>query len=125
MDAPRLPPPHGLSLPLRWHRVIDGDTIEALLPSGRSAPVRIEGFDAPELRQSNGMSAKHALEALLEQTDDCELTAFVPLPIDRDKSGKLDLDELLKAFSFERLRAYLFAGSIRVDLWMIEHGHVK
>ena len=125
MTAPRSPPPHGLSLPVRWSRVIDGETIEALLPSGRSVVLRIEGFHAPNSQQSDGLAAKHALELLLEETADSELTAFIPLPDNRDKNGKLDLDEPLKAFAFERLRAHLFAGSIRVDLWMIEHGHVK
>lgn len=88
--------------------------------------VRIEGCDTPVLQQMpEGLAAKHALESLLEQMGDSVLTAFFPLPPGSDKSGRLDLDELLKAFSSDRLRAYLFAGSIRVDLWMIEHGHVK
>ena len=124
MKGPHVPPPYGISLPIRWKRVIDGDTLEVILPSGRTSRIRVEGFDAPELAAELGMEAKHALESLLEGSDG-ELTAFIPLPEDKDESETLDIDELLSAFSFERLRAYLFIGSIRIDLWMIDHGHVK
>lgn len=125
MPGPHAPPPHGLSLPVHCHRIVDGDTIEAILPSGRSTKLRLEGFDAPDMGQPHGAEAKDALESLLDETADSPLTAFVPLPEDRDHDGKLDIDELLRALSFERVRAYLFAGTVRVDLWMIEHGHVK
>lgn len=88
------------------------------MPSGRSVHIRIEGFDPPELPTEAGRAVKHALESLLEEADG--LTAFVPLSGDSNKNGKLDLGRVL---SSERFRAYLFVGSIRVDLWMIEHGY--
>jgi len=107
-----------------WKRVIDGDTIEAILPSGRTVNIRIEGYDAPEIKIiPDGPAAKQGLESLLEATADQELTVFVPLPVDADKNGRVDFDELLRAISFERVRAYMFTGSVRIDRWMIEHGY--
>lgn len=105
--------------------MIDGDTLEAVLPSSRSCKIRIEGFDAPEAPTPQGRDAKHALESLLEAQAHLPLTAFLFLPEDKDEDGILDLDELMAVLSFERIRAYLFAGSIRVDLWMREQGHQK
>ena len=125
MTVPNSPPPEGLTTRIRWKRVIDGDTIEVVLRSGRLARVRIAGFDAPEARSVDGIAATHALTGLLETTADKPLRLYIPAPEDKDKNGTLDLDELLSILSFERVCAYLFAGTIRVDLWMIEHGHVK
>lgn len=123
MRIPHTPPPHGLSVPVVVQRVIDGDTLEVILPSGRSIHIRVEGFDAPEPTTTRGKVATQALENLLGPNE--VLTAFVPLPEDKDKNGKLDLDELLKVLSFTRIRAYLFAGLVRIDAWMVAHGHVK
>ena len=125
MRPPRTPPPHGLSLPIHWRRVIDGDTIEAPLPSGRSFILRIDGYDAPEKRSAGGLAAAHALESLLEESREC--TMWLSLPEDKDKDGRLDLDEMLHHFLVigERVRGTLFADSSRVDIWMIDHGHVS
>jgi hypothetical protein len=117
--GPTIAPPHGLALPVKLKRVIDGDTIEVLLPSGRAAHIRIEGYDAAEMNQLEGRAAKHDLETLLEVNAGLGLTAFIPLPEDKDKNGTLDMDELFRALSFERIRAWLFAGRIRVDAWMM------
>ncbi len=121
MTAPPTPPPHGISLPVRWKRVIDGDTLEVLLPSGRDCKIRVKGFNAPELPTQEGRYAKHALESLLEGTADEPLTIYIPLPRDKDGNGQLDLTELLAVLSFERVCAYLYAGHYRVDTWMVEH----
>lgn len=124
MTTPRYPPPHGLSLPIQCVRVIDGDTIEAMLPSGRSCILRIDGYDAPERNTARGVLATEALERLL---DSRELTLWISWPKDTDKNGKLDLDEILKHLLVigERLRGTLWSGSCRVDEWMTQRGHKK
>ncbi len=119
------PPPHGLALPVRWHRVIDGDTVEVLLPSTRRAHVRLLDCWAPELAVlPEGPAAKHALEGLLEETADQVLTLFVPLPRSTDGDDRLDVVEILRgAFSFARVLGRLYAGTVDVSEWMTEHGH--
>ena len=124
-SAPRTPPPEGACIPIGWSRIVDGDTFEAILPSGRKVMVRPTGFDAPERNTPGGAEATHALESLLEQTH--SLRIWLPWPEDTDNDGVLDLDEILHQWLCigERIRPYVFADSHRVDLWMIEHGHDK
>jgi endonuclease YncB( thermonuclease family) len=117
-------PPHGVSLPVRWLRTIDGDTVEVLLPSGRRAHVRLLDCWAPENSLAAGRAATHALEGLLEETADQVLTLYWPLPRDTARSGTLDVVELLRGgTSFGRLLGHLFAGSIHVGEWLVDHGH--
>ncbi len=117
-------PPHGVSLPVRWHRTIDGDTVEVLLPSTRRAQVRLLDCWAPELSVPEGRAAKHAVDGLLEETADQVLTLFCPLPRSTDGDQRLDLVELLRGgTSFSRLLGRLFAGSIDVGEWLVDHGH--
>jgi endonuclease YncB( thermonuclease family) len=111
MEAPKTVPVHGLSLPIRWRRVIDGNTLDVRFPSGESGTLWIEGFRAPALTTSEGRAAKQALEALLEEMADQPLTAFAPLP----KDGMLG--------TLTPAKCYLYVDDLRVDLWMIEHGH--
>lgn len=118
-------PPYGICMPIRVARVIDGDTIEVTLPSGRSCVVRIDGYDAPEKNTENGVRAAVDLKQLLDGSPECAL--WLAWPTDRDNNGKLDLDELLHQFLVigERIRGTVFAGDTAVDQWMIENGHTK
>ena len=110
--VPRVPPPYGLCLSIYWRRVLDGNTIEAILPLGGNFTLRIDGYDTPEKSSENGLAAIHALEGLLEQATKC--TLWLNLPQESDHFPK---------FENTTIRGTLFADSTRVDLWMIEHGY--
>ena len=73
------------------HRVLDGDTIEAVVDLGfgitTTQTLRFRGIDAPELVTADGMEAKKALEKFLRMADG-KTTA--PVLIKTVKSDKYD-----------------------------------
>jgi len=74
-------PPFGLSLPCRFRRCRDGDTVEVSLPgSDRIWAIRLLGCSCPELCEPGGAEAKGAAEAALDAAD--HLAVFIPAPKD-------------------------------------------
>lgn len=47
-------------------KVTDGDTYKAKLPTGKKITVRMEGIDAPELKQEFGKQSKQFLQEIIE-----------------------------------------------------------
>jgi len=119
-----LPPP-GLCLPCKWRRTVDGDTIVVDLGGTLTMHVRLLDCWAIETKYTAGRAAAHALESLLEETADQPMHVWFPPPRDSSPTdGILALTELIRhAISFGRFVGRIFAGSVDVGEWMIDHGH--
>lgn len=89
-------------LPGTVTRVIDGDTAEVQLASGRIR-VRFHGIDAPEGNQPHGSQATAALAAMIGQQQ-VEVS-----PVEHD--------------GYDRLVAVVYVGGTNVNAAMLEAGH--
>jgi micrococcal nuclease len=95
-------------------RVIDGDTIEVDLDLGfhvhYRSPVRMAGYDAPELRSDAGFKAKEYLYNLL-----------------KDRNRPLVIRTMVnKEFEkYGRVLGAVMYGSVNINEEMVKAGHVK
>ena len=84
----------------RVTRVIDGDTFET---NRRKIPVRLGGYNAPELNQRGGKTAKKALENMLlgkEVSIDTKARDKYRRPVANVKLGRVSVNKTMK----ERLK---------------------
>lgn len=104
-------PPHGICLPTRNIRVIDGDTVECDFLGGR-VKVRFMDCWCAEDRDEGGPGdqAKNFLETLIE--DRTDLSLYVPIE-----------SAVHRMLTFSRLLGYLFAGQRSVSEIMVSSGH--
>ena len=102
MTAPDL----GICLPVTYIRCRDGDTVVLHMRTGSKIAVRMIGVDAPELREPGGQEAADALHSVLVAAD--ELRIFIPLA-ETGPDGQLDVFDVLRAMTFDRVPAYIFA----------------
>ena len=83
--------------------VIDGDSVEVQLQSGR-IEVRLHAADAPEHDQPGGRAAARALRKRLPRGSDVVLE-----PVEQDQ--------------YDRLVAVIERNGERVNAWMVQQGH--
>lgn len=82
--------------------VHDGDSITVLASGNEQLKVRLDGIDAPELKQQFSQSAKEALSSLV--------------------FGKTVSFERLKKDRYGRTIAVVFVGQINVNLELVKQG---
>lgn len=109
-------PPLGLYLPVRFHRVVDGDTIEIKFRlSERIYPIRLLDCWAPEMKESGGLEAAEFVKDYLTglRTD---LVLFIPLPKDPFK--------IFKMLTFGRILAHIFVSQTEtLSEVIVQAGH--
>lgn len=97
--------------PVLNFRVIDGDTVEAIVDQGfrtrRQETFRLARINAPEMNTPAGKAAKAALDSRLEAT-----------------LAKITLTSI-KTEKYGRWLCELFVGDENVNDWMIQTGHAK
>ena len=94
-------PDLGLSLPCKFHRCIDGDTIEIQFPgSERVWKIRLIDCWCPELDTPKGKEAKQYAEKIMKGC----MNPVVYIPIPRD------IYNLLGNLTFDRILGYIFVG---------------
>jgi len=117
------PPPYGLSVPCKWLRNIDADTVEVRTVMGHIAKVRLMDCYAPEMDTEEGKKAKAFLDELLSNWEDW-LCLFIPLPKDTDGDKELGLHELFRgAISFDRVLGRLWMGSVEISHYLVTCEH--
>jgi endonuclease YncB( thermonuclease family) len=95
-------PPLGLYLPVRLHRVVDGDTIEIKFRlSERIYPIRLLDCWAPELKDPGGQEAKQFVKDYLSKCR-FDIVLYIPLPKDPFK--------ILKMLTFGRILGHIFVS---------------
>lgn len=114
-------PPLGICIPVEYEKCRDGDTVEVRSRLGGTVAVRLKDIDCPELRTQAGRDAKNFLESLLEKNDE-PLALWLPLLDDRG-DGMLDIKDILRQMSFDRVPGVLFIGTEDVSGVLIRHGH--
>ena len=101
--------------PVTVIRIIDGDTVVAAIEMGlgmqRTASIRLQGFDAPELNTPGGPEATAAVTTLLASEPCKELEAVTT------RGKQFD--------SFGRVKAYLHCGDLDIAKEMVRAGHIK
>ena len=102
-------PPHGICLPTRNVRVIDGDTLECDFLGGRITLRLLECW-APEIGEEPGRQAAEFLRTLLEDRND--LSVYVPIE-----------GAVRRMLSFSRLLGRLFVGQRDVSVILVEKNH--
>lgn len=93
-------PPFGISMPVTFSRVRDGDTIEVKMPgSGFIFAVRLLDCWCPEKRTKIGAKGTHKVESIMNTVDPSKLSIFIPF------NGTLHPFEHL---TFDRVLAHIF-----------------
>ena len=92
-----------LYLPASLVRVVDGDTVEVKLDSGRIT-VRLQGIDTPEKKQRFGKAATKKLRSLLEGQD-------------------LEIVPIEQSDGYGRMIAKVFVDDEDIDAAMVETGY--
>jgi len=122
-----LRPPTGLCAPVAWVRNRDGDTVEVRLRTGQVAAIRLADIDCPELATEAGRRAKAFLDALFEQSERSEkqrqMYVFIPQLDDSNGDGILDVKEILRQMSFDRIPGHVFLGDDDVGDELVRRGH--
>jgi len=111
-----LDPPLGICVLASYVRCRDGDTVVVELRTGQEVVVRLIGIDAPEMGTEDGRKAKEELEKILSHAQTLKL--WVDLP----KTGhdsRVDIQDILALFSFDRVPGRLFADDQDVSETMI------
>lgn len=105
-------PPLGLCVPVEYVRCRDADTVVVKLRTSQQVAVRLIDCWAAEAGTREGDRASDYCERLLADAREQNLpmVAWFPLACDRDKSGVIDLTDMLKALSFDRVPGRLFVG---------------
>lgn len=99
-------PELGLTIPVKWERVKDGDTLVAYVEL-RFA-VRLKDIDAPEKRTPEGMISTEKMKEKAEGKD-----GYVHVP----------LVDLGKMFSHERVVANGWVDRTNLQDWAVENGY--
>lgn len=110
-------PPYGVCLPAKLLGVVDGDTVDLSVLSGRLLPrIRLCACWAPEMKTAAGKAAKKAAEKFLDEADPKQLAVWIPAPI--------HLDNLLKNLTFDRIPGWVFIGETEtLNHAMVAAGH--
>jgi len=115
MDEPAL----GIAMPVEFVRSIDGDTAVVQLRTGQECIVRLQGVDTPKPEEPGFDRANAVSKSLLSNAG--RITLWVPLP----KAGadeRVDIHDISKMFSFERLVGRLFVDGLDLTDFLISHG---
>lgn len=115
-------PPEGFCARCEWVRSRDGDTVEVRLRTGQVCAVRLLDCWCDKLETEAGRAAKAFLDSLLEKNDDV-LRVWVQPPVDRDGDGVVDVTDLLRILTFDRVLGRLFIGTQDVSEIMVMHGY--
>ena len=116
-------PPLGICIPCEWHRNRDGDTVEVKLRTGQIAAVRLIDCWCAEKHTANGRLATKFLDAYFGgNSSRGRMRLWVDLA-DPRADGIVDLTDILKALTFDRVPGYLFVGDSNVSEVMVESGH--
>lgn len=91
-------------LPGRVLKVVDGDTLDVRLQSGR-VRVRLQGVDAPERDQPGGAEATRFLAGRLHDAD------VLLEPVSQDQ------------YQYQRLVAVVHLGRVNINEELVEQGH--
>jgi len=119
-------PPLGICLPVQWIRAIDADTIEVKLRTGQHAKIRLKDVDAPELNTSEGKIARDYVNSIWLSHEEQDVRLWLPLPEDTDKSGVIDIHEIIRdVLSFERCVGRIFVSGIDVADKLVRMGLAK
>jgi len=116
------PPPLGLCCEVTWLRNRDADTPEVRLRTGQTIAVRLIDCWAAERGTRDGDAATAFLDDLLGRCDPGDLRAWFPPP-PAGPDGRLDITDVLRAASFDRLPGRLYIGSIDVSDYLVQAGH--
>lgn len=122
------PPPLGLCCEVSFHSVRDGDTPVVKLRTGQLVAVRLIDCWAPETNEPGGPEATRFLADLLGDLEPGELRLHLPPPKDADGNGVLDVVDLLKAQTFDRVPGWLWIQA-ETNRWqnvsqvMVRHDH--
>lgn len=115
-------PPLGMCFQVELVRTRDGDTAVVRLRTGQEVAVRLMEIDAPERNEEGGREANDQLYSILEAAEDLRL--FIPPP-PVGTTGQLEVVDLLKALSFDRIPGKLFADSVDVGEELVRLGAAK
>ena len=115
-------PPEGLCLRCTWVKNRDGDTVEVRLRSSQVVAVRLMECWAIEMDKEGGLDAKEWLDSLLADTGRT-LRIWIPPAKDHDGDGVVDIKEVLRDVSFDRVVGRLFYGSDDVSELMVKAGY--
>lgn len=98
------------TIPVRFDRVVDGDTIIVFLPDGARERVRYTGIDTPELAR-DGSPAEPFGEAAAEANR--EILRSGPVGLEMDVQERDD---------YGRVLAYVWVGDVLVNQELIRRG---
>ena len=121
-------PPLGICCEVAYMGLRDGDTPVVKLRTGQAMAVRLIDCWAPEKNEPGGSEATAFLAALLGDLEPGELRLHLPPIRDADGNGILDITDLLKAQTFDRVPGSLWVMA-DVNRWenvsavMVRHGH--
>ena len=122
------PPPLGLCCEVTYHSLRDGDTPVVKLRTGQLMAVRLIDCWAPEKDEPGGTEATRFLSDLIGDLEPGELRLHIPPVKDADGNGVLDVVDLLKAQTFDRVPGHLWVQA-DVNRWqsvadvMVRHNH--
>ncbi|MBU2601446.1 MAG: thermonuclease family protein [Actinobacteria bacterium] len=111
--CPREDPPGSASattIPVRFDRVVDGDTIIVFMPDGARERVRYTGIDTPEVAH-DGIPAEPFGDAAAEANR--EILEGGPVGLEMDVQERDD---------YGRVLAYVWAGDVLVNQELIRRG---
>ena len=117
----KLPPP-GHCLPCEWVRNRDADTWIMRLRTGQEVAIRPIGFWAVKKTLEAGRAALAFVNSLFEEEDE-GFHVYFPLTEDKDGNGIIDVTDILKRFSFDRIPGHVFLGTENVSDIMMRHDH--
>ncbi len=105
-------PPLGICIPVTYNYCRDGDTPVFTLRTGQNIAVRMINVWAPEMKDQGGPQAKEMLHATLSKA--AEIRLFIPLA-KAGEDGIVDVTDLLKAMTFDRVPANVWADGVLVQ----------